>query len=733
MKPISWMKRVTPLIKASRILKYSSGLFFLFALVFTNATAAMSNPNYRPIFSQFGSSPYFGSTAGTSRTGSSSFLGTATLSPNIAPANSRRQFTVEYTVETPIQTGGSIQVYFGSNWDQIGHCFMTTDPSAMCGYIEVSSDNASVGLDLSVSHSDPNIAVRLAQATVTVNSGSLNTGDVVTIIYGANAGLAYVQEISHYAEVTVLVSTSLGESYTEIEQSPVLTVLPLSPFKLISAVKPTLRELHLSVVDQYGNHVYGYTGTLDIFILDEFGNEFRIGSTSVQGGNGFFTIPSTIPTGYYQIRSVLSAEGLESKVPFTPGKKSVFFGDIHFHTKLSDARYAFDILGSYEYAETTALLDFLSSADHAECLVHDNLFSRYLMRDILVDSWVEIQRINEVYNSDGFVTLNGFEVTMNNTSRPRSGHMNVYYRSSGNIYTYGEHNPKVEYVENPEDLWAFLQRDRADALTIPHHTLAPDELGSDLHYYDPHYMRVAEIYSLHGCSESEDCENTLFDPVADPDASGSIRRAIGPLNYRLGFVAASDSHAGHPAGTGIPDGYKGLTGGLTAVISPALDREILWNKIYDRRTYATTGERIYLEFRINKRPMGSEITSSRRLRIKARAIGTDSIENVQLFKYNSTDGWQAIYSSAPNSGFWKDSLIDFHFSENSVYYLKVTQADGHVAWSSPIWVDYEAANTDLHYDIDDTSDNEDALPAVTSDEYAAETDYNSGLRQLGYF
>lgn len=730
MKIISWTKRIFNPAKTGWIGIIASGLFVLFALGIVDIAFAGDKSSDLPYLDQSGYSHDFDFSFDKSQTDSSNSLGTATVHPTIAPASSRRQFTVEYTVETPIQTAGSIQVYFGANWEQIELCHMTTNPSADCGYIQVTADNQNVELQLSVSYEEPNIAVRLAQATVTVLSGTLDTGDTVTIVYGANPGLAYTQEISQYAEITILVSSELGAALSEIEHSPVLTVTPLSPYKLISAIKPQTHELCLSVVDRYANHVYGYTGPVDIYILDEFENEIRMGQATIQDGNGYFTLPTAIPSGYYLLKSVLISENLESRVPYTPGKANVFFGDIHFHTKLSDARYAYDILDSYNYGENTALLDFLSSADHAECTVHNNLFSRYMMRDILVESWNEIRRINEIYNSNGFVTLNGFEVTMNSTNSPRSGHFNVYYKTGGKIYTFGEHNPKVEYVENPDDLWAFLERDNVDAMTIPHHTLSSTELGSDFYYYDPHYMRVVEIYSLHGCSESEDCENTLFDPQTDPESMGSVRRAIGPLNYRLGFVAASDSHSGHPGGTGISDGYKGLPGGLTAVFASSLNREILWDNIYNRKTYATTGERIFLEFSINRHTMGSELKSSRRVNISARAIGTDLIQSVEIFKYDATNGWQVAFSFFPGKYFWSDILADFDFSENSVYYMKMIQVDGNTAWSSPIWVDRAPDLFYNHFIHEYNSTSEaDSDASDSSDE---KNHFDNDLRRLGY-
>jgi hypothetical protein len=116
-------------------------------------------------------------------------------------------------------------------------------------------------------------------------------------------------------------------------------------------------------------------------------------------------------------------------------------------------------------------------------------------------------------------------------------------------------------------------------------------------------------------------------------------------------------------------------------------RASIWDAIYHRTVYATTGERIYLEFAINGQPMGSEIDNGTAATIEARAIGTDVIERVDVVKYDGTGGWRNLYEAAPGNFFWDDVIVDSGLSENSLYYLRITQEDGHMAWSSPIWVD----------------------------------------------
>ena len=73
--------------------------------------------------------------------------------------------------------------------------------------------------------------------------------------------------------------------------------------------------------------------------------------------------------------------------------------------------------------------------------------------------------------------------------------------------------------------------------------------------------------------------------------------------------------------------------------------------------------------------------------VQARVIGTENIATVELVKYDATGAWREISTWTPNELFWHGTFTDTQFTEDSVYYLRVTQTDGNMAWSSPIWVD----------------------------------------------
>ena len=129
-------------------------------------------------------------------------------------------------------------------------------------------------------------------------------------------------------------------------------------------------------------------------------------------------------------------------------------------------------------------------------------------------------------------------------------------------------------------------------------------------------------------------------------------------------IGASDDHRSHP---GQPHF------GLAAVTAPELTREAIFDGLYERRSYATTGARILLDFRVNDAPMGAETSAesqepvaisagasdgtvgrirptSRLPRLSVSVHGTDIIESVEVLRYSEPDGgFTVIADFQPNA------------------------------------------------------------------------------------
>ena len=121
--------------------------------------------------------------------------------------------------------------------------------------------------------------------------------------------------------------------------------------------------------------------------------------------------------------------------------------------------------------------------------------------------------------------------------------------------------------------------------------------------------------------------------------------------------------------------------GLTAAVMPALSRTELVASLRDRRTYATTGARILLDFSVSGLAMGEQ-GNVEEVEVKATVHACEGIECVEVVRNGEVVHTQPV-GRLDMTLTWCDPEPT---TGRSWYYVKVTQTDGERAWSSPVWV-----------------------------------------------
>ncbi|MGH7248394.1 MAG: hypothetical protein ACREH9_09845, partial [Pseudomonadota bacterium] len=102
-----------------------------------------------------------------------------------------------------------------------------------------------------------------------------------------------------------------------------------------------------------------------------------------------------------------------------------------------------------------------------------------------------------------------------------------------------------------------------------------------------------------------------------------------------------------------------------------------------RHAYAAT-DNIIVDVRIGEHLMGDIFSSHEIPVLKVKVEGTGPIARIEVIKNNTFVDTVRPQGSAASFEF-RDNAIQ---PGESYYYVRVEQARGQLAWSSPIWVDY---------------------------------------------
>jgi hypothetical protein len=132
--------------------------------------------------------------------------------------------------------------------------------------------------------------------------------------------------------------------------------------------------------------------------------------------------------------------------------------------------------------------------------------------------------------------------------------------------------------------------------------------------------------------------------------------------------------------------------GLAVVLAPELTRESIFEALAQRRCYATSGARILLDATVAGKSMGEEfyLPYGGSAQVAVEVAGTAPLASVEIVKL--VDGKFVTVREAPLDGRTTDTTLAFteRVVMPTIYYVRVRQVDGEMAWSSPFWVNVTA-------------------------------------------
>lgn len=316
-------------------------------------------------------------------------------------------------------------------------------------------------------------------------------------------------------------------------------------------------------------------------------------------------------------------------------------------------------------------------------------------QDTSNDQWKIINNFVHDFNEeDRFVSLVGFQWM---GSVPSEGlRQIVYFKDSKPILR--KKDTKSNSLKK-----IYKSHSQKDFISIPSFSMAKG-FQNNFENYTPEFERVVEIYNAWGSSECLEKEGNLR-PIKSPSKKGiveteegSIRHALNQ-NMRFGFVAGGLDDRG-PFNKLYQSDQVQYSPGLTCILAPLQNRDSIMNALFQRSCYATTGEKMIVTFNIAQAPMGSELNTKAKpgllynRHLSGFISGTSELSKIEIIRNG-----HVIKTLEPNAYSFDLTFDDSEAFEKVLiqnkdqdpfmyYYLRVTQKDGHIAWSSPIWIDH---------------------------------------------
>ena len=538
---------------------------------------------------------------------------------------------------------------------------------------------------------DARLAPDASGAGFEVVGAPLVEGDRIRFVYGAGP---FGAQIDRYAERDAEIGVAVdadGDGYRRFtDEGARLDVAARRAARLVAYGPAELAPgdaltLRVSLVDAQGNRTNRLADgappngpdrgrvVLEIRPLPEstiaFGPPRKVDVPDWQDGSASVSLGEVSGEGVLrlEVRGTGRLAGFAATLPPIVARRAprrLVWGDLHGHTGLSDGTGRPE--DYFRYAREVARLDVVALTDH------DHWGMRPLALDPEATRGV-FDTTDAAEELDRFVTIPGYEWTS-----WLHGHRHVlYFDPAGS-----EPRPEIfsavdDATDRPDELWSALRG--RNALTFAHHS-AGDPVAVNWRFRpDPALEPVTEVASVHGQSESMEMPVPVRGAIPGWFVLDALR-----AGYRYGFVGSGDSHDGHP---GLPQ-IAGGHGGLAGLFVERLDREAVKDALLRRHTFATNGIRPFLEVSIDDVPMGGTLPAAdgeHTLRIRYEA--TDTIDRIELVRSGRIAALEPEKPLSVDLERRIPALLPGEF-----HYVRIRQADGGNAWSSPIFVDAPRAS-----------------------------------------
>lgn len=405
-------------------------------------------------------------------------------------------------------------------------------------------------------------------------------------------------------------------------------------------------------------------------------------TATYEGGRVTYTPAADLPQGRTEVTvTVRRADSKSASITwfFTLGatKYQHYFGQLHSHTQYSDgAGTLTDALRYVENLPASANVQFVAFTDHSNYFdsssspnVEAALYDTSLVKDSDANhSWKTYKDTIAKFNEDNagsMVAIGGFEMTWSGGP----GHINTF-NTPGIV---SRNNKTLNNKTDDAGMKAYYallsQAEGATSISQFNHPGTTFGNFKDFNYWDPvidSRMYMVEV--------------------------GNGEGAIGAGGYYPSYeqyIMALDK-GWHLAPTNNQDNHKGKWGNANdardVILTDDFSEQGIYEAIRALRMYATEDKNLELTYTVNGLMMGSSITEiPDKLNVEVTVNdpdASDSIAKVEVVANSGKVAYTWDNAAQLRSGKLSATLDPSY----SYYFIRVTQKDGDLAVTSPVWV-----------------------------------------------
>lgn len=400
------------------------------------------------------------------------------------------------------------------------------------------------------------------------------------------------------------------------------------------------------------------------------------------GGRVTYTPAADMADGRTEVKvTATRADGKSAEFSwfFTVGKTTyqLYFGQLHSHTQYSDGAGSLDSALSYiKNLPDSANVQFVAFTDHSNYFDSKNapnveaaLYDTSLVKDSDANhSWKTYKDTIAQFNEDNagdMVAIGGFEMTWSGGP----GHINTFNTPGIVSRNNSTLNNKTDDAGMKAYYALLSQTEGANSISQFNHPGTTFGNFKDFNYWDPAIdsrMYMVEV--------------------------GNGEGQIGAGGYYPSYeqyIMALDK-GWHLAPTNNQDNHKGKWGNANdardVILTDSFTEEGIYAAIRALRMYATEDKNLELTYTVNGLMMGSRITEvPDKLNIEVTVNDPDASDSIAKVEVVANSGKVAY--TWDNAAQLKSGKLSVTLDPSySYYFIRVTQKDGDLAVTSPVWV-----------------------------------------------